>query len=256
MIAPARPDPMPMRPAARVQIVQRDSGGGRSRGRWLWLVIALVWLASLGGVWWMASRTAAPRLVEAEAALQQAQRNQAQQRRQIAQLQQRQVNLAMSDKISRAANTEVQASLAERDEQIAALRADVAFYERLVGSTAQRKGLNAHSVQFTAEAGGTWNYSVVLTQNLNRGAISQGQLRFAVEGVRAGKLVTVSWNELHQKPDAAGQPYSFRYFQQLDGSVILPKDFTPQRVKISLSGDGAPVNQTFDWKVAGNGAGE
>lgn len=215
-----------MRPAARVQIVQRDSDGGRSRGRWLWLVIALVWLASLGGAWWMASRTAAPRLVQAEAALQQAQRNQAQQRRQIAQLQQRQVNLAMSDKISRAANTEVQASLAERDEQIAALRADVAFYERLVGSTAQRKGLNAHSVQFTAEAGGTWNYSVVLTQNLNRGAISQGQLRFAVEGVRAGKLVTVSWNELHQKPDAAGQPYSFRYFQQLDGSVILPKDFT------------------------------
>ncbi len=44
--------------------------------------------------------------------------------------------------------------------------------------------LNAHSVQFTAEAGGTWNYSVVLTQNLNRGAISQGQLRFVVEGVR------------------------------------------------------------------------
>ncbi|RBG58281.1 hypothetical protein BRM42_07495, partial [Xanthomonas oryzae pv. oryzae] len=197
----------------------------------------------------------APRLVEAEAALQQAQRSQAQQRRQIEQLQQRQVNLAMSDKISRAANIEVQASLAERDEQIAALRADVAFYERLVGSTAQRKGLNAHSVQFTAEAGGTWNYSVVLTQNLNRGAISQGQLRFVVEGVRAGKLVTVSWNELHQKPNAAGQPYSFRYFQQLDGSVILPKDFTPQRVNISLSGDGAPVNQTFDWKVAGNGAG-
>ncbi|WDJ89450.1 hypothetical protein JH302_20135 [Xanthomonas campestris] len=245
-----------MRPTARVQIVPRDAGGPRSGRPWLWAVLVIVWLASLGGVWWMASRTAAPRLVEAEAGLQQAQRVQAEQRRQIEQLQQRQVNLAMSDKISRAANTEVQASLAERDEQIAALRADVAFYERLVGSTAQRKGLNAHSVQFTAEAGGTWNYSVVLTQNLNRGAISQGQLRFAVEGVRAGKLVTVSWNELHQKPDAVGQPYSFRYFQQLDGSVILPKDFTPQRVKISLSGDGAPVNQTFDWKVAGNGAGE
>lgn len=116
-----------MRPAARVQIVQRDSGGGRPGGRWLWLVVAVVWLASLGGVWWMATRTAAPRLVEAEAALRQAQRSQAQQRRQIEQLQQRQVNLAMSDKISRAANTEVQASLAERDEQIAALRADVAF---------------------------------------------------------------------------------------------------------------------------------
>ncbi|KAB7771082.1 DUF6776 family protein [Xanthomonas maliensis] len=246
-----------MRPATRVHIVQRDRSGGPAPRRWPWAVLlAIVWLASLGAVWWVATRSAAPRLADAETALQQARQTQAQQRRQIEQLQQRQVNLAMSDKISRAANTEVQTSLAERDEQIAALRADVAFYERLVGSTAQRKGLNAHSVQFSPEAGGTWSYSVVLTQNLNRGAISQGQLRFAVEGVRAGKLTTVSWNELHQKNEAAGQPYSFRYFQQLDGSVMLPKDFTPQRVKITLSGDGAPINQTFDWKVAGNGAGE
>ncbi len=35
---------------------------------------------------------------------------------------------------------DIQSLLAERDEQIAALRADVAFYERLVGATAQRKG--------------------------------------------------------------------------------------------------------------------
>lgn len=245
-----------MTPATGLQIVHRQSGSRRSGARWLWLVIAIVWLASLGVMWWLATRTAAPRLGEAEAALQQAMRIQVQQRRQIEQLQRRQVNLAMSDKISRAANTQVQASLAQRDEQIAALRADVAFYERLVGSTAQRKGLNAHSVQFTAETGGIWSYRVVLTQNLNRGVISQGQLRLAVEGVRADRLVTVSWNELLQKPDAAGQPYSFRYFQQLHGSVILPKDFTPQRVKIFLSGDGAPVQQTFDWKVAANGAEE
>ncbi|MEE7546540.1 hypothetical protein HF319_05370, partial [Xanthomonas sp. Kuri4-1] len=191
-----------------------------------------------------------------EAGLDRARQAQAGQRRQIEELKQRQINLTVSDKISRAANNEVQASLAERDEQIAALRADVAFYERLVGATSQRKGLNAHSIEFARDAGGSWRYSVVLTQNLNRGAISQGQLRFAVEGVRAGKLTSVTWNELHQRPEVAGQPYSFRYFQQLDGSVILPKDFTPQRVRISLSGDGAPVNQTFDWKLAGNGAGE
>ncbi|WP_343126314.1 hypothetical protein [Xanthomonas fragariae] len=82
MTAPARPDPMPMRPAARIQIVRRESGGGRSSRRWVWVgVIAILWLASLGGAWWMATRTAAPRLVEAESALQQAQRRQARQRR-------------------------------------------------------------------------------------------------------------------------------------------------------------------------------
>ncbi|WP_312325836.1 DUF6776 family protein [Stenotrophomonas sp.] len=171
--------------------------------------------------------------------------------KQVADLQQRQATLEASDRISRAANNEVQTSLGERDEEIAGLRADVAFYERLVGATSQRKGLNTHSIEFSPEAGGTWQYAVVLTQNLNRGAISQGQMRFTVEGVKDGKLTSVSWDELHQRTKVPGQDYSFRYFQQLTGSVMLPKDFTPQRVRVTLGTGAGGATQVFDWKQAG-----
>ena len=171
--------------------------------------------------------------------------------KQVVELQQRQATLQASDRISRAANNEVQTSLGERDEEIAGLRADVAFYERLVGATSQRKGLNTHSVEFSPETGGTWQYAVVLTQNLNRGAISQGQMRFTVEGVKGGKLTSVSWDELHQRTKVPGQDYSFRYFQQLTGSIILPKDFTPQRVRVTLGTGAGGATQVFDWKQAG-----
>ncbi|QDI04886.1 hypothetical protein E4A48_15410 [Xanthomonas cerealis pv. cerealis] len=242
------------RPVPRFQIV--PNGAAPPRGRALWLLVAIVWLLSLGGTWWLASRRAAPQLGAVKTQLGEAERKLQAQQRQIDTLNQRQATLARSDQISRAANNEVQSSLAERDEEIAGLRADVAFYERLVGATSQRKGLTVHSAEFSSEAGGTWHYNVVLTQNLNRGAISQGQMRLAVEGVRSGKLTSVGWDELHQKSGVPGQDYSFRYFQQLDGSVILPKDFTPQRVRVSLSGGGAPVTQTFDWTLVGNGKGE
>jgi hypothetical protein len=248
--------PTMSQPRPRIRTMQKTLSGTSPQWRWWTGAIVALWLVSLGLTWWWASRSAVPRLAEAEAELSQARGREATQARQIEELKQRQVNLTVSDKISRAANSEIQSSLAERDEQIAALRADVAFYERLVGSTSQRKGLNLHSIEFEPEAGGSWSYTAVLTQNLNRGAISQGQLRFSVEGVRAGKLTTVDWDDLHQKPGASGQDYSFRYFQQLGGSVILPKDFTPQRVRISLSGGGTPVNQTFDWKRVGSDAGE
>lgn len=171
--------------------------------------------------------------------------------KQVVELQQRQATLQASDRISRAANTEVQSSLSEREEEIAGLRADVAFYERLVGATSQRKGLNTHSVEFSPETAGTWQYAVVLTQNLNRGAISQGQMRFTVEGVKGGKLTSVSWDELHQRTKVPGQEYSFRYFQQLTGSVMLPKDFTPQRVRVTLGSGAGGTTQVFDWKQAG-----
>ena len=232
----------------------RGTPGVDRRG--LSVMVAVLWLVSLGLTWWWAGRSAAPRLAGVEAELRQVQARAAVQSGQIDTLKQRQVNLAVSDKISRAANSEIQASLAERDEQIAALRADVAFYERLVGSTSQRKGLNVHSIEFEPEAGGSWKYTTVLTQNLNRGAISQGQLRFSVEGVRAGKLTTVSWDALHQKTGVPGQDYSFRYFQQLGGTIILPKEFTPQRVRISLTDGGSSVTQTFDWKRLGSEAEE
>ena len=78
-------------------------------------------------------------------------------------------------------------------------------------------------------------------------------MRFAVEGVRGGKLATIGWDELHNRQGTPGQDYSFRYFQELTGNVMLPKDFTPQRVRVSLRGGAGGVEQTFDWIPARSG---
>lgn len=240
---------MNSRPPQRVQI-RLPGPPSRAPDRRGLIALVVAWLvtlvlAALLGAW--LSRPAGDvgrQLAEAEKLAATAQQ-------QLLEVRQRQATLEASDRISRAANTEVQASLSERDEEIAALRADVAFYERLVGATSQRKGLNAHSIEFSQEVAGTWRYAVVLTQNLNRGAISQGQMRFTVEGVKGGKLATVSWDELHQRTKVPGQEYSFRYFQQLSGSVMLPAGFTPQRVKVTLGSGTGGATQVFDWKQAG-----
>lgn len=157
--------------------------------------------------------------------------------------------LRRSDQISRAANVEVQQTLAERDEEIAALRADVEFYERLVGATGQRRGLSVHTAEFRPEAGGSWRYAITLTQNLNRAAVSSGRMRFAVEGVAGGALTSVDWDALRQADKAPGQEYSFRYFQRLDGSIVLPAGFTPQRVRVTLEGGGGRTEANLPWQA-------
>ena len=213
-----------------------------------WLIIAgVLWVASLGGTWYLATKLAAPPLnpAGAESVANRAQLGEL--KEQLKDLRQQVATLKRSDQISRNANTELQSTLAEREEEVSGLRADVDFYERLVGSTGQRQGLRVHEAKFAPEAGGTWHYTVTLTQNLNRGAISKGTMRFAVEGVRAGKLSTIKWDELLQKPGAPAKPFSFRYFQQLEDSVMLPPGFTPQRVRVSLNANGNNVDQTFAW---------
>lgn len=223
----------------------------RSHARgWLAIVVVL-WLSSLVATWYF-SRAA--RGAPGPAAPHQAGRGELrdqidEQSGQLKELKQQVSTLKRSDQISRNANTELQSTLAEREEEISGLRADVDFYERLVGSTGQRQGLRVHEAKFSPERAGTWHYTVTLTQNLNRGSISKGSMRFVVDGVRGGKLSAIRWDELLQKPGAPGKPFSFRYFQQLEDSVMLPPGFTPQRVRVSLNANGKAVDQTFAWEA-------
>ncbi|MCM2336199.1 MAG: hypothetical protein NDI66_05390 [Pseudomonas sp.] len=168
------------------------------------------------------------------------------------QLRQRVSTLTRSDQISRDANRDLQGTLAERDEEISALRADVAFYERLVGATGQRRGLSVHALRMQPQGeGGAWHFTATLTQNLNRGAVSAGQLTFAIEGTRAGRLQTLAWPDLRQQPAAPPVGYSFKYFQQVEGDVFLPDGFTPVRVTVRLVPRGsAATEQSFTWAEA------
>ncbi len=220
---------------------------GHLRG-WL-LIAAVLWLGSLVGTWLLASWLAEPDVHGPGGVRQDSGKARREQVAQIKDLRQQVATLKRSDQISRNANTQLQSSLTEREEEVSGLRADVDFYERLVGSTGQRQGLRVHEARFSPESAGTWRYTVTLTQNLNRGAISKGSLRFEVIGVRGGKLNTIKWDELLQSPKAPGKPFSFRYFQQLEDSVMLPPGFTPQRVHVTLQGNGNTVDQTFAWDV-------
>jgi hypothetical protein len=174
---------------------------------------------------------------------------------QIEQLQQRVATLSRSDQISREANRDLQGTLAERDEEIAGLRADVAFYERLVGATAQRRGLTVHALRMLPQNDTAWHFATTLTQNLNRGAVSTGRLTLSIEGTRAGKLHKLDWAALRQLPDAPGIAYSFKYFQQVEGDIFLPAGFSPVRVTVRLQPQsGAAAEQSFTWAEALRGS--
>lgn len=181
------------------------------------------------------------------------------QQQRIDELEQRNATLARSDQISRDANRDLQATLSERDEEIAGLRADVAFYERFVGATAQRRGLAVHELTLQPQDAQAWHFTATLTQNLNRGAVNAGRLLVSVEGTRDGKLQRLGWSDLRQQPNAPGVAYSFKYFQQVEGDLFLPEGFKPVRVIARVvPQNGAAVEQSFPWAEAAgkDGAGE
>ena len=164
--------------------------------------------------------------------------------------------LRRSDQISREANRDLERALAERDEEIAGLRADIAFYERFVGATGQRRGLSVHDLEMQLQGGDAWHFVATLTQNLNRGAVNTGRVTLSIEGTRNDRLEKLSWSSLRKQSNAPGAGYSFKYFQQVEGEVMLPKDFKPLRVTVRLvPAGGSAVEQSFPWPETVRGGG-
>jgi hypothetical protein len=173
------------------------------------------------------------------------------QQRHIADLEQQVATLSRSDQISRDANRDLQRTLAERDEEIAGLRADLAFYERFVAGTAPRHGLGVQALQLRNEGGRAWHFTATLTQTATRDAPNRGTLTLAVEGSRAGRMQRLDWAALRQQPGAAGADYAFKYFQQVEGDVLLPPGLLPIRITAHLQPErGDAVEQSFTWRDA------
>ena len=76
-------------------------------------------------------------------------------------------------------------------------------------------------------------------------------MQLEVDGVRGAKLSALGWKDLKQDQQAAPIKFQFKYFQQLDGSLMLPDGFQPNRVTVSAKSEGGEeVRQAFAWRDA------
>src|SRR5688500_3277243 len=231
-------EPSPPPEAASKPAPERHQGHGLA-----YTVIAVFLLALVFGVWGL-WKVFTPAPGDASAQLEE-------QSGRIAAVEHSVANFPRSDQISRNANTALQGTLAERDEEIAGLRADVACYERFVGATGQRRGLTVHELSLKPQAAQAWHFVATLTQNLNRGAINQGRATLSVEGTREGRMQQLDWNSLRQQPEAPGLGYSFKYFQQVEGDILLPPGLKPVRVIVRVAPErGEAVERSFTWADA------
>lgn len=237
---------MASRPPPRFVVRPHDASVGRRRLLWL----GLAWAASLllvglvvGGV----ARRTTPAATEQRQVKALTQQND--------DLQQQVANLQRAAQVADIATRSLRKTLAEREEEISGLRADLGFYSRLTGGDAQREGLKVQEVRLQpVDNSRGWNLTLSLTQNAKRGDDVTGNATVSVEGLRGDKVVQLDWPSLGDAAQRDGMPFRFKYFQQLHGTIVLPADFRPTRlvIKAQASGDDA-VTRTVGWSEALSG---
>jgi hypothetical protein len=222
------------------------------RARVVALLVVLTWSASLVAVWLTATRRAAPGFERLQTENTELAATVASLRAQLDASKESEARAARSDQVSRTANQTLESDLRERAEEIALLRADLAFYQRLVGGRGPREGLAVH--QFALRPIGDsrgYAFRLTLTQNLKKAAFAAGDVAVTLDGVRGAKLTTLNWAELTQTEAAPPLHFKFKYFQQVGGSLMLPDGFQPNRVTITARSEGGEeVKQAYAWKDA------
>jgi len=219
---------MKLRPPPRLVVRRQDAAGQRQQLIWL----GVTWLASLllvaGLVVVLSGRNGGGDHQAARAA-----------RTQLAALQQQVDNLQRAAQVDAVATRSLRGTLAQREEEINGLRADLGFYTRLVGGDTQRQGLRLQEVRLRPITGSRgWNLTLSLTQNVRRDNATVGSARVSVEGLRGDQVTQLDWAALGDATNKTGLPFHFMYFQQLHGTIVLPANFRPTRLRIRLEPTG------------------
>ena len=135
--------------------------------------------------------------------------------------------------------------------QIVELNEELAFYRGIMAPTEGQKGLQVQTVQIEpADGERAYRVRLVLVQVGRQDRRISGSLRVAIVGAGAKGNDRLAL----RPPDDDGKDlqFAFRYFQILEGEVVLPAGFLPERLEIHLDPAGKghdDIELTFPWQL-------
>ena len=151
--------------------------------------------------------------------------------------------------VLRHANILLRQEESSRQAEMQRLQGEVAFYQRLSGTSGSQEGLAVYELELQATASTqVYRFVLTLTQNLRRSAIISGAVGIELEGTRENKPLILKWKDI--SADHTARPeFRFKYFQQLAGYVTVPEDFQPERVRVILKAKNSSktINRDFAW---------
>jgi len=158
--------------------------------------------------------------------------------------------LTQSVVIDKEAYTDVDSSLRRLQNEILELNQQIAFYRGIVSPVKTATGLNITRFQMSKVGDNHgYHFKLVLTQVKPNNPLIRGFAKILIDGVKDGKPTQLDISSLSGSTKLQLK-LSFKYFQTLEGDIVLPKGFAPSSVSVDLQLKGKgqrPIKQTFNW---------
>lgn len=155
--------------------------------------------------------------------------------------------------VDREALEMVRKEIAGQKEQIAGLEEGLRFYRSLMSPGEVSQGLSLRAIELVAlEEAGRYSYRIVAQQEARKHELLKGKLDVEVFGLLGQEQVSYPLSELSSDTGDEALALRFRYFQAIEGEMILPEGFEPRGIR-AVASTSAPrkteVRAEFPWQV-------
>lgn len=171
----------------------------------------------------------------------------------VERLQQQVANLTMGSEIDRQANVEVRTQVVALKNRIAELERDNTFYRDLMSPKDKAKGiLMGEPIITSSDNALEFKYSLIIKQLVANHKQVKGYIEFILVGKEAGKAKTIALKDVSDNVSVDKIKLNFKYFQRIEGKILLPVAFTPERIELKLVSTRPKkrvIEKPFSWTV-------
>ena len=155
--------------------------------------------------------------------------------------------------VDRASLEMVRGEIADHKEQLMDLEESLRFYQSLMAPEGIAKGLILRPVELMAtESDNRFTFRIVAQQEARKHELMRGSLSITVTGVSDGESLSFPLSALSRDVEGASVGLRFRYFQAIEGELVLPPGFEPRSISM-LAKTTAPrkaeVQEDYPWTV-------
>ena len=169
-----------------------------------------------------------------------------------AELRERLLILQQNTRLDTQAAALLQERLIDSQEEIFQLSKDLEFYQGIINASDEENSPGVHGIRIKplTHARG-YRLELILLYIANTDKMVDGVIDVVLEGILDSAVKRLSLNEISLDEN---QTYTirFRNFQRFENNFILPENFEPQRVFVTLSiddQDESGFEKVFDWPV-------
>tara|TARA_B100000900_G_scaffold368997_1_gene346561 strand:+ start:307 stop:1053 length:747 start_codon:yes stop_codon:yes gene_type:complete len=163
--------------------------------------------------------------------------------------------LDRSSAVDKQTGVELQETLTSLRQRVAQLEEDVLFYRQVVEEETKETGLVIEELDIDkTRSPDRYRYKLVMRQEDADGdTYLAGHVNFNLAGRWKDQQVILPLRDLSEAENELDIRLRFKYFQNIEGELVLPEGFQPDRILIAAVATepvSKRINEDFGWIVA------